>query len=127
MECWLTSARPHCCQGSEGGIELGGQILILNSASLQSRTALADTAGSAFTQQCEELIEADRFDEVLGKFVEHFGILFSKASQGNPTLPADAANESRLWVALRTQNSKLRFAKADLQILLGRETSGLEF
>ena len=66
--------------------------IIFNSASLQSRTALADTAGSAFTQQCEELIEADRFDEVLGKFVEHFGILFSKASQGDPTLPADAAN-----------------------------------
>jgi translation initiation factor 3 subunit M len=49
----------------------------------QSRTALADTAGSNFSRECDELIEADRFDEVLGKLVEQFSLLFSKASSGD--------------------------------------------
>jgi len=49
----------------------------------QSRTALADTAGSVFSQECGELIEADQFDEVLDKLVKQFGLLFSKASSGD--------------------------------------------
>jgi len=52
-------------------------------SSMQSRTALADTAGSVFSQECGELIEADQFDEVLDKLVKQFGLLFSKASSGN--------------------------------------------
>lgn len=49
---------------------------------LQSRTALADTAGSAFNQQCRELFEQDNLEAVFDKLVEQFPLLFSKATAG---------------------------------------------
>lgn len=61
-----------------------GQIDILTECRniLQSRTALADTAGSAFSQECRELLEQGNFDVVLDRLIEQFPLLFAKASPG---------------------------------------------
>ena len=47
---------------------------------MQSRTALADTAGSAFNQDCREFLENSQFDAVLDKIFEQFPLLYTKAS-----------------------------------------------
>lgn len=47
---------------------------------LQSRTALADTAGSAFNQQCRDLLEQGSFEGVLEKLIEQFPLLFTKGA-----------------------------------------------
>lgn len=51
---------------------------------VQARTQLADTPGSVFYRECEELFSEDledpKFDGLLDKFIEHFDVLFEKAS-----------------------------------------------
>lgn len=43
---------------------------------------MADTAGSDYYRECEELIAEERFGALLDKFIDQFDLVFSKASEG---------------------------------------------
>ena len=70
---------------------------------MQSRTALADTAGSAFNQQCRELLEQGDFEGVLDKIIEQFPLLFTKGAAGALTnLPTKELRSAlkRTWLRI---------------------------
>jgi hypothetical protein len=48
---------------------------------VQAKTALADTTGSVFLQECAKLAGDARYDELLKRMSAHLDLVFAKCSE----------------------------------------------
>jgi hypothetical protein len=63
-------------------------------AAPQGKTSLADTPGSLFAAECNKLVEANRFDELIALMSSHVGLITSSAApKGAPLLRARCKRE----------------------------------
>jgi hypothetical protein len=47
----------------------------------QAKTALAETPGSRFLADCENLVRENKFDELINRLSSHLDVIFAKASE----------------------------------------------
>jgi phosphate-selective porin len=75
-------------------------LLLLSSVLLcccaaQAKTALADTKGSLFLQDCVKLANEGRFDELVKRLSAHLDLVFAKCSEkGEQLHGVSASNHS---------------------------------
>jgi hypothetical protein len=62
----------------------------------QAKTALADTPGSLFLQDCAKLANDGRYDELVKRLSAHLDLVFAKCSEKGEQLKASSAAEAEL-------------------------------
>ena len=66
---------------------------------MQAKTALVETAGSKFLEECSKFLEEQRFDQFLSKMLSQLDLMFSKSeSKGKFHLGVKATGGLRLAV-----------------------------
>lgn len=62
-------------------------------------TALAETPGSRFTDECEALLREERYSDLLDRFAQHLDMVLSKSASDTGAARRGAAAEGRQQVA----------------------------